>query len=125
MIRVTIAQAEADFSALLKRAAAKKQQIVVERGGKAVAAVVSIKDLRKLEQIAPKPKKKKLGAKKAMDEGSNRPAPGRKGRRGWSKLTLEEKIDRLSAEIPAEELEKLPTDLSERHDHYIYGRDGE
>ncbi len=27
----------------------------------------------------------------------------------------------LTADVPAEEWDKLPTDLAEQHDHYIYG----
>ena len=34
---------------------------------------------------------------------------------------LMDKIDALAKEIPEEEWEKLPTDLSERHDYYIHG----
>jgi hypothetical protein len=32
-----------------------------------------------------------------------------------------ERILERSAAIPAEELDKLPTDLAEQHDHYLYG----
>ena len=34
---------------------------------------------------------------------------------------LMDKIDALAKEIPEEEWDKLPTDLSERHDYYING----
>jgi Arc/MetJ-type ribon-helix-helix transcriptional regulator len=32
-----------------------------------------------------------------------------------------ERIQDLTADVPAEEWDKLPTDLAEQHDHYIYG----
>jgi Arc/MetJ-type ribon-helix-helix transcriptional regulator len=32
-----------------------------------------------------------------------------------------EKFQEISARVPAEVWESLPTDLSEQHDHYIYG----
>jgi Arc/MetJ-type ribon-helix-helix transcriptional regulator len=32
-----------------------------------------------------------------------------------------EEILELTADIPDEEFDKLPTDLAEQHDHYIYG----
>lgn len=32
-----------------------------------------------------------------------------------------EKMDRIFAKVPEEAWEKVPNDLSERHDHYIYG----
>lgn len=35
--------------------------------------------------------------------------------------SIEDVLEEISAEIPAKEWEKLPTDLSENLDHYIYG----
>jgi Arc/MetJ-type ribon-helix-helix transcriptional regulator len=32
-----------------------------------------------------------------------------------------EEILELTADVPDEEFDKLPTDLAEQHDHYIYG----
>jgi Arc/MetJ-type ribon-helix-helix transcriptional regulator len=32
-----------------------------------------------------------------------------------------ERIQELTADIPDQEWDKLPADLSEQHDHYIYG----
>jgi Arc/MetJ-type ribon-helix-helix transcriptional regulator len=32
-----------------------------------------------------------------------------------------EEIQELTADVPAEEWDKLPSDLAEQHDHYIYG----
>lgn len=32
-----------------------------------------------------------------------------------------ERIQDLMADVPEEEWDRLPTDLSEQHDHYIYG----
>ena len=34
---------------------------------------------------------------------------------------LMEKIRKFSESIPESELESIPTDLAENHDHYIYG----
>ena len=36
-----------------------------------------------------------------------------------------DKLDRIFADVPDEVLEKIPRDLSEQHDHYIYGTDKE
>jgi Arc/MetJ-type ribon-helix-helix transcriptional regulator len=38
----------------------------------------------------------------------------------YSKPIWEEAVD-LTADVPAEEWAKLPRDLAEQHDHYIYG----
>ena len=35
--------------------------------------------------------------------------------------TLDELIDRLTADVPDEEWARLPTDGAEQHDHYLYG----
>jgi hypothetical protein len=35
--------------------------------------------------------------------------------------SLLEKIATITANVPAEEWEKLPTDLAANHDHYLYG----
>ncbi len=35
--------------------------------------------------------------------------------------TIEEKIARIMADVPASEWEKLPPDLNEHLDHYIHG----
>ena len=35
--------------------------------------------------------------------------------------SLLEKIATITASVPAEEWEKLPTDLAANHDHYLYG----
>jgi Arc/MetJ-type ribon-helix-helix transcriptional regulator len=32
-----------------------------------------------------------------------------------------ERIQDMTADVPDEEWDKLPTDLAEQHDHYIYG----
>lgn len=38
-----------------------------------------------------------------------------------SRLTIWQKIRAHGAEIPKEELERMPTDASENLDHYLYG----
>jgi len=35
--------------------------------------------------------------------------------------SIEEKLARLAAEVPAEDWEQLPADLTDRLDHYLYG----
>lgn len=37
------------------------------------------------------------------------------------KQTLGEKINKIIADVPDEVWEKIPSDSSEQHDHYIYG----
>lgn len=36
-------------------------------------------------------------------------------------LTIEQKIQQLSAQVPENEWDRLPPDLSDNLDHYIYG----
>lgn len=36
-------------------------------------------------------------------------------------LTIEEKIQQIAAQVPQDEWDKLPPDLSDNLDHYIYG----
>jgi predicted XRE-type DNA-binding protein len=36
-------------------------------------------------------------------------------------LSIVQYMQELNAKIPAEELERLPTDLAANHDHYLYG----
>jgi predicted XRE-type DNA-binding protein len=45
------------------------------------------------------------------------PAPKTETRR----RPIWERIAEIAAEIPPEELERLPTDLAANHDHYLYG----
>jgi hypothetical protein len=47
------------------------------------------------------------------DAAAKPPAPARK--------PIWERVLERSAAIPDEEYDKLPTDLSEQHDHYLYG----
>ncbi len=35
--------------------------------------------------------------------------------------TLDEKLDALAASVPAEELAKIPADMCDQLDHYVYG----
>ena len=36
-------------------------------------------------------------------------------------MTIEEKIQQIAAQVPENEWDKLPPDLSDNLDHYIYG----
>ena len=49
--------------------------------------------------------------------------PDRKkgSRSNGSHLTIEEKIQQIAADIPEDEWEKLPPDLTDNLDHYVYG----
>jgi Arc/MetJ-type ribon-helix-helix transcriptional regulator len=38
-----------------------------------------------------------------------------------SQKPIWERIQDLTADVPDEEWDKLPTDLAEQHDHYLYG----
>jgi hypothetical protein len=49
---------------------------------------------------------------------TERAAPGETNGTG---PTIEEKIQQIAAQIPDGEWEKLPSDLSDNLDHYIYG----
>ena len=49
------------------------------------------------------------------------PAPGADARTARPEKTIWDALDDIWAEVPEEELRKLPTDLAAQHDHYIYG----
>lgn len=38
-----------------------------------------------------------------------------------SKLSITEKLLAMAEEMPTEERDKMPEDLADQHDHYIYG----
>ena len=40
---------------------------------------------------------------------------------GDRKLTITEELMMMGKDIPPEELAKIPVDLADQHDHYIYG----
>ena len=48
-------------------------------------------------------------------------APARQPDAGQADKPIWEEILERCAAIPDEEFDKLPTDLAEQHDHYIYG----
>ena len=53
-----------------------------------------------------------------LEQSDANPPPasgGQQGRPIW------EEILERTADIPDEEWDKLPTDLAEQHDHYLYG----
>ena len=47
--------------------------------------------------------------------------PDASSRHGASAMTIEEKLRAIVADVPQEEWDRLPADLSEHLDHYIYG----
>lgn len=51
--RISAAQAKAHFSALVAEVAYGRQKYVIERRGKPLAALVSLDDLHRLEQLGP------------------------------------------------------------------------
>jgi hypothetical protein len=67
-----------------------------------------------------------LAARRAAPPGAPRVETAGSARTGAvetdpARKPVWERILERSAAIPAEEWDKLPTDLSEQHDHYIYG----
>jgi Arc/MetJ-type ribon-helix-helix transcriptional regulator len=54
-----------------------------------------------------------------LKQGEANPAP--RGEPAPAQKPLWEEILELTADVPTEEWDKLPADLSEQHDHYIYG----
>lgn len=49
--KVSVADAKRDFSELMSRVALKKERFVIERKGKAIAALINADDLEKLETL--------------------------------------------------------------------------
>lgn len=49
--KVSVADAKRDFSELMSRVALKKERFVIERKGKAMAALINVDDLEKLETL--------------------------------------------------------------------------
>jgi len=49
------------------------------------------------------------------------PTPASEGETAPPHKPIWEKILEISADVPEEAWDALPTDLSEQHDHYIYG----
>lgn len=47
--KISVAEAKRDFSELLSRVVLQKERFIIERKGKAMAAIVNLKDLEKLE----------------------------------------------------------------------------
>jgi predicted XRE-type DNA-binding protein len=58
---------------------------------------------------------------KPADEQSPEPQTGERPTVENSLLSLIEYMKEITAKIPPEELEKLPTDMAANHDHYLYG----
>jgi hypothetical protein len=49
------------------------------------------------------------------------PGPGADARTARPEKTIWDALDDIWAEVPDEELGKLPRDLAAQHDHYLYG----
>jgi hypothetical protein len=61
-------------------------------------------------------------AKRVLAELCERPADGsRSPGHGAPTRPIEEILKELAAEIPQEEWERLPADLTDNLDHYLYG----
>ena len=71
MARVTVSKAHADFAEVVKRAARDKERTVLSRGGKSIAAIVPIEDLRLLEHLTQDAMDRQdiEDARRALDEG--------------------------------------------------------
>jgi prevent-host-death family protein len=58
--KVSVSEAKRDFSELMSRVALQGERFVLERRGKAMAALVDVKELERIEAQAGKPGKKGL-----------------------------------------------------------------
>ena len=54
MTRLSVSKAREEFPEVVKRAADRKQRTIVSRGGKDVAAVIPIRELRRLDRLTRK-----------------------------------------------------------------------
>jgi len=89
--RVSSAQAKAEFSALVARVAYGGEHVIIERHGKAVAALVSIADLERIEgDLAPSGKPQGFFALVGA----------------WGDLLADEEIDEMVAHLYAEREEE-------------------
>jgi hypothetical protein len=113
MVRIDISQADSAFVKEIERAASRNERVIIERAGQAIAALVPIEDLENLERDSD-----------AADgvQGLTEPAPDSTetvvGGTGESLLAMMEEVWK---DVPDADWEKLPIDLAEQHDHYIYG----
>ena len=69
MTRLPLSKAKAELTEIVNRAAKSKERTVLSRGGKRVAAVIPIEDLRVLEEID---RRDIADARKALAEGGKR-----------------------------------------------------
>jgi prevent-host-death family protein len=58
--KVSVVDAKRDFSELMSRTALQEERFIIERKGKAMAALVSVKDLERLETLTGEKGKKGL-----------------------------------------------------------------
>lgn len=58
--KVSVAEAKRDFSELTTRVALQKERYIIERRGKAVAALVNVEELRRIETLPEKDGKRGL-----------------------------------------------------------------
>jgi hypothetical protein len=63
----------------------------------------------------------KTNGSRSRKVSARKPKPGLTTGAVQTRKTLWDDLDEIWAEVPDEELRKLPTDLSAQHDHYIYG----
>ncbi len=71
--RVSVAEAKRDFSELTSRVALQKERYIIERRGKAVAALVNVDELRQIEALPEKNGKRGLLAAVGAWEDYPRP----------------------------------------------------
>jgi hypothetical protein len=112
MVTLDAGKANEVFAAAIERAASGKERVLIQREGETIAALVPIEDLQSLEAN---------GDGDASAPGlapADASQPDESMSVGESLLAM---VERLHRDVPPEEWEKLPTDLSEQHDHYIYG----
>ena len=71
--------------------------------------------LEKLHALPDKKQEEVLALVEEMLKENHEPRPRENVRPIWEIIT------ELSAQVPMEEWEKLPSDGAEQHDHYLYG----
>jgi prevent-host-death family protein len=112
MVTIDIGHANDEFAQAIERAASQKERVLIQREGTPIAALVPIEDLDDLEQRSASASTGELGQPPPAEERTDSQDTGE------ALLTM---LETIWQNVPEEEWEKLPTDLAEQHDHYVYG----
>jgi antitoxin (DNA-binding transcriptional repressor) of toxin-antitoxin stability system len=111
MVTLDAEQANEAFAQAIERAAAGKERVLIQREGRTVAVLVPVDELEGLEL--------KASQGVSVAEPASEPFGDSTGTTVGERLLA--MVEELRRDVPDEEWEKLPTDLAEQHDHYIYG----